>query len=326
MQYRTPEQMGISSKHVLAFYKELDFWHLSTHAVILSRGEDFFSECYYTPFHKDFKHRMYSTTKSFVSLAIGFCEQDGLLSLDDPLSKFFPEYKDCEYFYTTSIRDMLQMRNAKDASGGTGWFGARTDDRVRYYFSRPPLKNAGSLFHYDSNGSFMLCAVVEKLTGKPFIEYLKDKALRDIGFSEDAYCLKCPGGHSWGDSGLLCTARDLWLFARFIMKKGEWNGKQYIDRSFMEEAISLQSFNHFDTSIRGWGKSGYGYLIKIDHNSNGFVTYYAHCSALYVSVGDKVYKGEHIAAMGSTGISTGSHLHFGILKNGTWVNPMNYLP
>lgn len=75
----------------------------------------------------------------------------------------------------------------------------------------------------------------------------------------------------------------------------------------------------------GW-QSGYGYLIKIDHNSNGFVTYYAHCSALYVSVGDKVYKGEHIAAMGSTGISTGSHLHFGILKNGTWVNPMNYLP
>ena len=78
-------------------------------------------------------------------------------------------------------------------------------------------------------------------------------------------------------------------------------------------------------TFAGW-QSGYGYLIKIDHNSNGFVTYYAHCSALYVSVGDKVYKGEHIAAMGSTGISTGSHLHFGILKNGTWVNPMNYLP
>ena len=75
----------------------------------------------------------------------------------------------------------------------------------------------------------------------------------------------------------------------------------------------------------GWS-GGYGYLIKIDHNSNGYVTYYAHCSALYVSVGDHVYKGEHIAAMGSTGISSGSHLHFGILKNGTWVDPLNYLP
>ena len=75
----------------------------------------------------------------------------------------------------------------------------------------------------------------------------------------------------------------------------------------------------------GWS-GGYGYLVKINHNNNGYVTYYAHCSRLYVSVGDHVYKGEHIAAMGNTGISSGAHLHFGILKNGTWVNPMNYLP
>ena len=64
MDFKTPEQMGISSRHVLAFYKELDECNLSTHAVILSRGNSFFSECYYTPFHKDFKHRMYSTSKS----------------------------------------------------------------------------------------------------------------------------------------------------------------------------------------------------------------------------------------------------------------------
>ena len=75
----------------------------------------------------------------------------------------------------------------------------------------------------------------------------------------------------------------------------------------------------------GWN-GGYGLLIKIEHNNTPYVTYYAHCSALYVSVGDHVYKGEHIAAMGSTGNSTGSHLHFGILKNNTWVNPLNYLP
>lgn len=259
MTYRTPEQMGISSKHVLSFYKELDYWHLSTHAVILSRGNEVFSECYYAPFHADFLHRMYSTTKSFVSVAIGFCEQDGLLSLDDPLCKFFPEYKDSEYFYTTSIRDMLQMRTAKDASGGTGWFGARTDDRVGYYFSNPPLKNAGSLFYYDSTGSFMLGAVVEKLTGKPFIEYLKDKALREIGFSEQAHCLQCPGGHSWGDSGLLCTARDLWLFARFVLNGGTWNGKRYLNEAYLKAATAAT----VPTNPYGFGDlhdlQGYGY-------------------------------------------------------------------
>ena len=66
--------------------------------------------------------------------------------------------------------------------------------------------------------------------------------------------------------------------------------------------------------------------MEITHNNTGFVTLYAHGSALYVSAGDKVYKGEHIAAMGSTGISTGSHLHFEMEKNGTKVDPLNYLP
>lgn len=75
----------------------------------------------------------------------------------------------------------------------------------------------------------------------------------------------------------------------------------------------------------GW-YSGYGYTVEITHNNTGFVTLYAHCSALYVSAGDKVYKGEHIAAMGSTGISSGSHLHFEMEKNGTKVDPLNYLP
>lgn len=75
----------------------------------------------------------------------------------------------------------------------------------------------------------------------------------------------------------------------------------------------------------GW-YSGYGYTVEITHNNTGFVTLYAHCSALYVSAGDHVYKGEHIAAMGSTGISTGSHLHFEMVKNGTRVDPLNYLP
>ena len=75
----------------------------------------------------------------------------------------------------------------------------------------------------------------------------------------------------------------------------------------------------------GW-YSGYGYTVEITHNNTGFVTLYAHCNALYVSAGDKVYKGEQIAAMGSTGISTGSHLHFEMRKNGTKVDPLNYLP
>lgn len=74
----------------------------------------------------------------------------------------------------------------------------------------------------------------------------------------------------------------------------------------------------------GW-MSSYGYLVQIDHG-NGYVTYYGHNSSLVVSVGDKVYKGQHIAEMGSTGRSTGNHCHFEVRYNGERQNPINYLP
>ena len=69
---------------------------------------------------------------------------------------------------------------------------------------------------------------------------------------------------------------------------------------------------------------GYGYVVKMD-NGNGIETYYAHCSRLYVSAGDTIEAGDTIAAVGSTGNSTGNHLHFEIRVNGSVINPQNYL-
>jgi len=72
----------------------------------------------------------------------------------------------------------------------------------------------------------------------------------------------------------------------------------------------------------GWG-GGYGRMIKINHG-NGYETLYAHCSKLVVSVGKKVAKGQLIGYVGSTGNSTGPHLHFEIRKNGSYLNPAKY--
>lgn len=69
---------------------------------------------------------------------------------------------------------------------------------------------------------------------------------------------------------------------------------------------------------------GYGLTVIIDHQ-NGYRTLYGHCSALYVHVGSKVYKGQHIAAVGNTGNSYGSHCHFEIHRGGGTVNPLSYL-
>lgn len=71
-------------------------------------------------------------------------------------------------------------------------------------------------------------------------------------------------------------------------------------------------------------KGAMGYVVIIDHN-NGYVTYYEHNSSLLVSAGQTVYKGQQIAKAGSSGVASGVHCHFGIQRNGVYVNPLNYL-
>ena len=80
-----------------------------------------------------------------------------------------------------------------------------------------------------------------------------------------------------------------------------------------------------DGTVTSASYSGsYGNLVKVDHG-NGIETWYAHTSEMYVTVGQKVTAGEVIAAVGSTGNSTGAHLHLEIRINGSHVNPQQYL-
>ena len=78
-------------------------------------------------------------------------------------------------------------------------------------------------------------------------------------------------------------------------------------------------------TFAGYTDGGYGNLVEIDHG-NGFVTRYGHNSAVLVTVGMSVKQGQTIALMGSTGKSTGAHVHYEVRLNGAPVDPMIFLP
>ena len=262
MQYVTPEQVGISSENILKFVKKLEEKHFAVHDVILARENQICYEAYWEPFHRDYLHRMYSVSKSFVGIAIGFLEQDGLIHLDDKISKYFPEelknQPDQNQHHQT-IRHMLMMSTAKRASS---WFADNTPDRVAHYFSNPGTETrpSGTFFEYDSTGSFILGTLVERVTGKSFMEYMREKLFREIGISEEAYCLKCPGGHSWTDSAIMCRAMDLLLLARFVLNGGSWNGRQILNNAYIQKATSNQISNNL-MDLNLYNTQGYGYQI-----------------------------------------------------------------
>lgn len=74
----------------------------------------------------------------------------------------------------------------------------------------------------------------------------------------------------------------------------------------------------------GWNTGGYGYFVMIDH-LDGYETLYGHCSGLYVVEGQTVTRGQIIAAVGTTGDSTGNHCHFEVRENGMCLNPANFV-
>lgn len=108
----------------------------------------------------------------------------------------------------------------------------------------------------------------------------------------------------------------------FSMRWGRMH--QGIDLGTINATPPIKAAAAGTVTYSAFNNGGYGNLIKIAH-ANGVETVYGHCSARYVQAGQTVAQGQVIGAVGSTGRSTGNHLHFEIRINGNAVNPQNYI-
>lgn len=275
----TPEEAGISSQVVTEFIKKLEKLGAASHGFLFMKGDKIFAEGYWAPFHKDFCHRQYSQTKSFVGVAIGLLQEEGKLSLDDKIVDYFPEKIDGElpeYLAKQTIREMLLMTTVGHSSS---WFVSSDPDRTHQYLNetRSPAKKtpiahpSGTLWQYDSPGSQVLCSLVEKLAGKSLLEYMKEKLFDEMEVFQTATVLKAPNGDSWGDSAMLCTLRDMAAFGRFVMNYGVYNGKRLMNEKYLREATSKLVNNAIGSHYSAYHQ-GYGYQIwRICGNGFAFV-------------------------------------------------------
>lgn len=141
-------------------------------------------------------------------------------------------------------------------------------------------KIPGMLFDYDSSGSFVLGALVERVSGKKLIEYLCEKLFDKIGISEEAHFLECPGAYSRGDSAMVCSSMDFLIIARFTLNYGKVNGEQILSEEYLREATSCLITNSRDGGV-AFDKFGYGYQIWKTWNDsflfNGMGSQFAVC-------------------------------------------------
>lgn len=271
-----PEQVGVSSSDIRKYVQYLESKKLVTHSMVIMRHDKVIYENYWKPFNKDFKHRLYSDSKSYVALGIGFLVQEGLVNLDAPIVSYFDEEitkNASPLMKKQTVKEMLTMSTSYPLDKGF-WFEYHYPDRLKAYFetsgSGKQNKGSGMLYDYDSWGSFVLCALIEVVTGKKFVDFMHEKLFSKIGVAADTYALTCPGGHTWGDSAMLVNAMDQAKVILFTMKNGNWNGEQILDADYVKAATSKQVDNcsngMYETSPNTFG---YGYQIWRTRD-NGF--------------------------------------------------------
>ena len=117
-----------------------------------------------------------------------------------------------------------------------------------------------------------------------------------------------------------------WLSSQYGKRNDPFTGKQDFHKGLDFAGKQGSEVIAVGDGVVSWAgvKSGYGKLIEINHG-NGYTTRYGHNQSHLVKVGDTVKKGQQIALMGSTGRSTGPHVHFEVLHNGKTVNPSGFI-
>lgn len=292
----TPQEAGFSQTSIDRFMHTLRRNEINLHSVLMLKGDGLFFEKYISPFDANTPHRMYSVTKSFTSVAIGCLLDEGKLHLDDPVIRYFPDKLPASVsplLAEQTIRDMLTMRTC---FVGGNWFQPDVVDRTAFYFSQQPVKPSGTLFDYDSTGSYILGALVERISGMSLLDYLKKKILNKLGGFENAQMLKTPDGTAWGDSALLCTPEAMLRFARFVMNQGVWEGERLLSGEYLREAVSMWVPTDQECK-KLYNTHGYGYQIwRSAHNSfsfHGMGAQYAICvpemDFIFVCTGDTQY-------------------------------------
>lgn len=134
-----------------------------------------------------------------------------------------------------------------------------------------------------------------------------------------------PGACEGSYEGAYGSGWFAWPSASHVLSGNDfWSGHLGIDiAAFVGDAVYAS-----DSGVvvfAGWSTGGYGYMVMIDHG-NGYQTVYGHLSSVAVSCGQSVYQGDYIGAAGSTGNSTGPHIHFEIRLWGQFINPWYVLP
>ena len=284
-----PEDVNVSSSSIKDLLEFLSDKEIPMHSLLIMRDDKLIFEKYYAPYKADTLHRMFSISKTITALAIFLLIDKGLIGIDNSITDYFPEYVNSSthrWVKDTTIRNMLEMRTCH---ASTTYKVDMKSDWVESFFTVEPTHKPGTVFHYDTSAAHVLCALVEKLTQMPMLDYLKENIFNYMDFSKDSYMVKDPFGVSMGGSGLVATPMDFLKILYLIEKRGTIICNDGVTRALLpSDLIELATSNISDTVMTAPipGESQ-GYGMQIWQNEKGGYVLYGMGGQLGISIPSK---------------------------------------
>lgn len=192
----------------------------------------------------DIRKNQFSVSKSFTSTAIGMAIGEGLLSLDDRLLDFFPEYAGkelAEGIEKVKLSHLLTMSLGHGESRlmAEQRFNMHEDDWLSYSLSIPLDHEAGSKFVYSNVDPYLGGMILKKLTGKTLLDYLMPRLFEPLGIWRPTWETDNKGD-TFGSSGLMITTMELAKFGQLYLQRGLWEGRQLIPEFWIDEVSKAQ--------------------------------------------------------------------------------------
>lgn len=214
------------------------------HSIMIVQHGNVLAEKWMSEGKEDEPHVLNSVSKTFTASAIGFAIAEGKLKLTDKVISFFPDQLPAnisENLEAMTIHDLLTMTCGHDGDLRSNERAARNADKgwVEQFLAYPVDHKPGTFFAYNSPGTYMLSAIVQKVTGEKLVDYLYPRLFRPLGIVNVKW-QESPEGINCGGWGLYLKTEDLAKMGQLFLQKGKWDGQQVLPEEWIAEASAKQ--------------------------------------------------------------------------------------
>ncbi len=254
----TPEMLEISSKGLMDFLDAAAQKGIEFHSLLVLRHGQVAVRMNWSPYDDQTPHVLFSLSKSFCSAAAGFAVAEGLLQWDTKVLDILPDAAPedvSEGHQKITLHSLLCMGSGLDPRSDSTPENMK-DDWATHVLSFPVLHEPGTAFHYNSLGTYLVSAMVQKVTGQNIRDYLMPRLFEPLGIPKPEWDFSpqriCCGG--WG---LHLSSDSIARFGQCLLQHGMWQGKQVLPEGW----VQLASSKHIENGNGGdneWGQ-GYGY-------------------------------------------------------------------